>query len=216
MLGIVRGTERQGRIIVVSAHYDHLGMARGQIWNGADDNASGSAGILAIAEWAVAHPPRNSIIFAWFDGEEEGLLGSEAFVARPPVPLDSIVADVNLDMISRNVRGELFAAGAYRWPVMGPFIDSVAALHLVNLRQGHDGRPDDEDYTLRSDMGPFHTHHIPFVHFGVEEHDDYHRPTDRVERIQPEFYYGAVVTAADFIRRLDASLDIVEAARRHR
>ncbi len=216
VLGIVRGTERQGRIIVVSAHYDHLGMARGEIWNGADDNASGSAGILAIAEWVVRHPPKNSIIFAWFDGEEEGLLGSEAFVARPPVPLDSIVADVNLDMVSRNTRGELFAVGAYRWPVMAPFIDSVAALHLVNIRQGHDGRPDEEDYTFRSDMGPFHKNHIPFVHFGVEEHADYHMPTDRVERILPEFYYGAVVTAADFIRRIDASLDIVEAARRHR
>ncbi|HEY2849789.1 MAG TPA: M28 family peptidase, partial [Gemmatimonadaceae bacterium] len=60
VLGVVRGTERPSRYIVVSAHYDHLGSARGRIWNGADDNASGSAGILAIAEWLVTHPPKNS------------------------------------------------------------------------------------------------------------------------------------------------------------
>lgn len=215
VLGVVRGTEHPSRYIVVSAHYDHLGTFDGRIWNGADDNASGSAGILAIAEWTVTHPPKSSIIFAWFDGEEEGLLGSQAFVDKPPVPRDSIIADLNLDMISRSVTGELFAVGLRAWPVMGPLVDSVAALGLVKIVRGHD-EPGPDDLTNRSDQGPFNDRKIPFVFFGVAEHADYHRTTDRVERIQPEFYLNSVVTAAELLRRLDASLDAIAVVRHRR
>ncbi|MFI5310189.1 MAG: M28 family peptidase [Gemmatimonadales bacterium] len=214
LLGVVRGTVHPDRYIVVSAHYDHVGIVRGEIYNGADDNASGSAAIFAIAEWAIAHPPENSLLFAWFDAEEEGLLGSAAFVAHPPVPLEKIAADVNLDMVSRSARGELFAAGARRWPVMQPLIDSLVLRTPVTLRQGHDGGSDEDDWTHRSDMGPFHDKGIPFISFDVEEHPDYHRPTDVVSHIHPEFYYWSVRTIAEFIRRLDASLDGVEAVRR--
>lgn len=216
LLGLVRGSVHPDRYIVVSAHYDHLGMRDGLIFHGADDNASGSAAILAIAEWAVAHPPQNSILFAWFDGEESGLLGSAAFVAHPPVPLEKIVADVNLDMVSRSVKGELFAAGARHWPVMQPLIDSLAVVSLVSVRQGHDGGPGEDDWTHRSDMGPLHDKGIPFMSFDVEEHVDYHQPSDIVEHIQPGFYYRSVRTIAEFVRRLDASLDAVAQARRGR
>ena len=216
LLGLVRGTVHPDRYIVVSAHYDHLGMRDGVIFHGADDNASGSAAILAIAEWAVANPPQNSILFAWFDGEESGLLGSAAFVTHPPVPLEKIAADVNLDMVSRSVRGELYAAGARRWPVMQPLIDSIAAVALITLRQGHDGDRDQDDWTHRSDMGPFHDRGIPFMSFDVEEHADYHQPSDIVEHIQPGFYYRSVRTIAEFVRRLDASLDAVAQVRRGR
>ena len=187
LVGLVRGTAHPDRFIVVSAHYDHLGMSSGEIYHGADDNASGTGAILAIAEWTIAHPPLNSIIFAWFDGEEEGLLGSAAFVAHSPVPLGKIEADVNVDMVSRSTKGELYAAGARRYPVMQPLLDSVATLGLVTLRQGHDGETAVDDWTERSDMWPFHDRHIPFIHFGVEEHADYHLPSDEVARIQPGF-----------------------------
>jgi hypothetical protein len=216
LLGVVRGTVHPNRYIVVSAHYDHVGIVRDEIYHGADDNASGSAAILAIAEWAIAHPPQNSLLFAWFDAEESGLLGSTEFVAHPPVRLDSIAADVNLDMVSRNVRGELFAAGARRWPIMQALIDSLSAVSLVTLRQGHDGAAGQDDWTHRSDMGPFHDRGIPFMSFDVEEHIDYHKPTDIVEHIQPEFYYRSVRTIAEFVRRLDASLDAVAQVRQGR
>jgi Zn-dependent M28 family amino/carboxypeptidase len=209
ILGVVRGTEHPQRYIVVSAHYDHLGPG----FNGADDNASGTAGILAIAEWLHAHPPRNSVIFAFFDAEEEGLLGSRAFFDKLPVPIDSIMIDVNLDMISRNANGELYAAGTFKWHAERPLLDSAAALHLVNLRFGHD-TPGVADWTQRSDMAPFDERHIPFVHFGVEEHPDYHRPSDRPEKLQPEFYYHSVLTAAAFIQMADASLDVIAKERR--
>lgn len=216
LVGVVRGTEQPERYIVVSAHYDHVGIHGGEVYPGADDNASGTSAILAIAEWTIAHPPKNSILFAWFDGEEEGLLGSARFVARPPVPLEKIVAIVNADMVSRNTRGELYAAGAKRWPVMQPMLDSLAAVAPVTLKEGHDGDPSQDDWTHRSDMGPFHDRGIPFVSFDVEEHMDYHRPGDTFAHIQPGFFYRSACTVAEFVRRLDAGLDAVALVRRRR
>ena len=218
LVGVVRGTLHPDRYIVVSAHYDHLGMRDGEIYHGADDNASGSAAILAIAEWTVAHPPLNSVIFAWFDAEEEGLLGSAAFVDRPPVPLEKIIADVNLDMISRSVTRELNIVGAHTYPVMQAFVDTVAALGLVRVRQGHEGARGDtlSDLTDRSDQGSFKHKKIPFVLINNDEHADYHRPTDEALRINPEFFYRSAQTAAAFLRVLDGSLDQVALVRQGR
>src|SRR5690606_24926146 len=81
VLGVVRGTEKPDEFIVVSAHYDHVGVREGKIYNGADDNASGTAAVLAMAAHFKAHPPRHSMIFALWDAEESGLLGARAFVA---------------------------------------------------------------------------------------------------------------------------------------
>ena len=218
LVGVVRGTLNPDRYIVVSAHYDHLGIRNGQIYNGADDNASGSAAILAIAEYTVAHPPLNSVIFAWFDGEEEGLLGSEAFVRSPPVSIDKIAANVNIDMISRGPGGNLYIAGALRFPVMQPFIDTVASLGLVTVRQGHEGAKGDTlpDFTDRSDQGPFKRRNIPFAMFANDEHADYHQPTDVAIRINPAFFLGSAQAAAVFVRMLDGSLDAVEAVKKGR
>lgn len=219
LVGIVRGTVHPERYIVVSAHYDHLGVRDGQIYHGADDNASGSAAILAIAEWTVAHPPLNSVIFAWFDAEEEGLVGSDAFVNRPPVPLGQIMADVNLDMVSRSAIGQLNIVGAVANPVMQPFIDTVAALGLVTVRQGHEGMKGDaidSDLTNRSDQGSFNKKRIPFVMFSNDEHEDYHQPTDEAIRINPAFFAHSARTAAAFLRILDGSLDEVARVRQGR
>ena len=213
LIGVVRGTRYPDRYIVVSAHYDHLGIKEGRVYNGADDNASGSAVILAIAEWAVTRPPVNSIIFAWFDGEEEGMVGSTEFVRRPPVPIDRIAANVNVDMVSHNWKGELFAAGARRYPVMQPLLDSVRTLGLITLRQGHDGDVSNDDWTYRSDQAPFHARGIPYIHFGNEEHADYHAPTDTFEHIYPGFFYRSARTIAEFVRLLDRGLDPVATAR---
>ena len=213
LLGMVRGTEHPGRYVIVSAHYDHLGVRGGDVFNGADDNASGAAALLAIAAWTRAHRPRNSLLFAWFDGEESGLLGAKAFLDRPPVPIADVEADVNLDMVSRSVKDELFAAGATPWPVMRPLLDSVAAGALVTLRIGHDSGLGQDNWIQQSDQGPFHERGIPFVYFGVEDHADYHRSTDRVDRIDPGFYYRSVRTIAEFVRRLDRSLDAVAGVR---
>lgn len=206
VLGVVRGTERPDEYIVVSAHYDHVGVRDGKIYNGADDNASGTAAVLAMAAHFQAHAPRHSMIFALWDAEESGLLGARAFVASPPVPIASIKANVNLDMVSRNDRNELYAAGATPYPQMRPILEATQQVAAVQLRLGHDSGGGRDDWTNQSDQGAFHAVKIPFVYFGVEDHPDYHQPTDDVANIQPGFYYRAARTIAGFVERLDEAL----------
>jgi len=206
VLGLVRGARFRERFIVVSAHFDHVGVRGGEIFNGADDNASGTAAVLELAAHFKAHPPAHSIIFAFLDGEEIGLVGARAFVNAPPVARDSIVANVNLDMVSRNDTGELFAAGAYHYPAMRPVLESLLPYSAVTLRFGHDSGGGRNDWTGQSDHAAFHAVKIPFVYFGVEDHADYHRPTDDVERIHPGFYVRAVRTVGGFVERLDHAL----------
>lgn len=213
LVALVRGSRHADRYVVVSAHYDHLGIRGREIFHGADDNASGTAGVLALAQWFARHAPENSIIFVLFDGEESGDLGSKAFVESPPVPLERIVANVNLDMVSRNARGELYAAGASPYPVFKPLLDSTAAVSSVKLLLGHDTGRGESNWTHQSDQGSFADRNIPFVYFGVEDHADYHRPTDTVERIQPGFFVRSVQTVAEFVSRLDHNLDRVAAVR---
>jgi hypothetical protein len=203
VVGMLRGTKRADRYLVVSAHYDHLGVRDGVIYNGADDNASGTAAVLAMAQWFKVHLPEHSIIFALFDGEESGLLGAKDFVSNPPVPLDRIIADVNLDMVSRNVHGELYASGAAVNPSMKPLLDSIAAIAPVKLLLGHDTGIGENNWIQQSDQGAFATKKIPFMYFGVEDHPDYHKPGDKIAHIEPGFYYHCVRTIAEFVRRLD-------------
>lgn len=206
VLGMVRGTRFPDRLIVVSAHYDHVGTRNGQIYNGADDNASGTAAVLAMAAHFRAHAPLHSLLFALWDAEESGLAGSRSFVSRPPVPLANIAANVNLDMVSRNDRGELYAAGGFHYPQLRPIVDALVPLATVTLRQGHDSGGGHNDWTSQSDHAAFHAAKIPFMYFGVEDHADYHKPTDDVERIQPGFYFRAARTIAAFVQRLDQTL----------
>jgi Zn-dependent M28 family amino/carboxypeptidase len=208
LLGVVRGTVHPDRYIVVSAHYDHVGILRGEVFPGANDNASGTAAILAIAEWTVAHQPRNSIIFALFDGEESGLLGATEFMRVPPVPLTAIAADVNVDMVGRGRNDELWASGARFTPSLLPMIDSVRGLGPVHLVLGHDADGSRDDFTRRSDSGPFRDRGIAIVQFGTEESDDYHRPSDNITHIVPAFYFASARTIAAFVQRLDRNLDV--------
>lgn len=198
------GSDRPGRFIVITAHYDHLGIRNGLIYHGADDNASGTAALLEIGRQLAAEPPRHSVIFVATDSEEVGLRGARAFVADPPVPIDSIMLNVNLDMVSRNAAGELYVAGAHHYPLLNQPIAAVAARSEITLLQGHD-RPDlpQDDWTSMSDHAAFHEAGIPFAYFGVEDHPDYHRPTDTFENIQPDFFVRAVATILDFVREVD-------------
>jgi len=215
ILGIVRGADTT-HAIVVSAHFDHLGVHNGQIYNGTDDNASGTAAALALAEWYAGHAPRHSIIFAFFDGEEADLRGSRAFMESPPVPLRRIAANVNIDMVARLDKNELYAAGATPFPFFRPLLRETAKVAPVRIRMGHDrSEPDGEDNWIgQSDQAAFYAKGIPFVYFGVEDHADYHRTTDDVDRVDAGRFIAAVRTIADFVHRLDQSLDTVVPRRR--
>jgi Zn-dependent M28 family amino/carboxypeptidase len=164
--------------------------------------------MLAIARLFAQEAPRHTIVFAALDAEESGLRGARAFVDDPPIPLDRIAIDVNLDMVSRNAEGELWVAGTHHSPSLRPFIERMAESAPVRLRIGHDrpGIAGEQDWTGSSDHGPFHAKGIPFLYFGVEDHADYHRESDEAEHIDVDFFTRSVQTIADITRTLDAEL----------
>lgn len=212
IVGYVRGKSEPTRYLVVSAHYDHVGVINGEIYNGADDNASGIAALLALADYFNRHRPAHTIVFAAFDAEELGLQGSQQFVKSPPLDLKSVVADVNMDMVSHNDRNELYAAGAHPYPFLKPYLDEIAAHAPVHLIEGHDDPAlGHDDWTQQSDQGAFHTVGIPFIYFGVEDHKDYHKPTDDFANINQPFFVHATEAVLATVRLLDKNLDRIAA-----
>lgn len=181
--------------IVISAHYDHLGVRNEQIYNGADDNASGTCALFALAEYFQKHKPVHNIIIVSFDAEEMGLQGARAFVKNPPVPLEKIKLNINMDMVARADKNEIVACGIFYYPELKPFIESVPKKGSVKIIYGHDDPAvytGENNWTSSSDHGPFHSAKIPFVYFGVEDHKDYHRDTDDFESVNPETYKNCV------------------------
>lgn len=207
LLGVIRGTQFPETYIVATAHYDHVGVRDGQVFNGADDNASGVAGLLELASWFRTHPPRHSIIIALLDAEEAGLQGARAFLDAGIVAVEAIALNVNLDMIGRSDRGELFAVGTRRHPELRPFVEQAAAGRPIAVRFGHEGGDGTADWTSMSDHAPFHQRGIRFLYFGVEDHADYHRPTDDAERLQPAFLAEAASLVTDVVLRIDGTLE---------
>ena len=214
VLGYIPGVKNQDQFIVMSAHYDHLGKTEdGRIYHGADDNASGVGGLLAAIEYFSANPPENSILFAAFDAEELGLQGSRAFVNNPPVTLDKVLVDINMDMIGRNAQKELYACGTRYYPFLKKYIDGCCTnIEGVKLLFGHDSPAKSNpsnDWTEASDHGPFHQKKIPFIYFGVEDHEDYHKPTDEFDKIDRSFYLSSVRLVISAARAFDKnSVDI--------
>lgn len=208
LLGVLPGTDTSAPYIVLSAHYDHLGIRRGETYNGADDNASGVAAVLAIAAAIRKAPLRHPVLIALFDSEEGGLNGARAMVTNPPVPRERLGLDVNLDMVGHSESGVLWVAGASRTPRLRTLLDSLAAVAPVTLKIGHDrkGVPGEQDWTGSSDHGPFHAAGIPFLYFGVEDHKDYHRATDDPETLTPVFFGKAVATVLEALRKVDRML----------
>tara|TARA_R100001143_G_scaffold63036_1_gene68215 strand:- start:11308 stop:12297 length:990 start_codon:yes stop_codon:yes gene_type:complete len=211
LIGYVQGSSNPDQYIVVTAHYDHLGISDGEIYNGADDNASGTGGLLAAARYFSENIPQNSLLFIAFDAEEQGLSGARLFIENPAVPLDQIAVNVNMDMISTNFENEIYAVGTAHYPFLKPFIDESITDTTITVSFGYDTDEWPQNWTLSSDHGPFHLEGIPFVYFGVEDHPHYHQPTDTFDSINPDFYLKAVETIIGVIENLDENLDqIVE------
>jgi len=178
-------------MIVITAHYDHLGKQDSLIFNGADDDASGTAALLAMADYFAKEQPNHTLIFAAFDAEEMGLQGAKAFV-QDSMLLSKVKLNINMDMISNNDSSEIYAAGTYHYPATKPVLESIDTGNLT-LSFGHDS-PDlgYNDWTNSSDHGPFHAKGVPFVYFGVEDHEHYHKHTDEFETIPQDFYKASV------------------------
>ncbi|HJQ19825.1 MAG TPA: M28 family peptidase [Gemmatimonadaceae bacterium] len=196
----------RGEVIVVGAHYDHLGrstfgaldpQAGDVIRNGADDNASGTAAVLELARLLTHRPLRRSVLFANFSAEELGLLGSEYFVEHAPVPLDSVVSMLNFDMVGR-LRGDtVLVYGVATARELATLVDTANATLGLTVRGIGDGFGP-------SDQSSFFARGIPVLHFFTNLHDDYHRATDDVERINAAGEARVVELAERVMRAIDA------------
>jgi Zn-dependent M28 family amino/carboxypeptidase len=210
VLGLIPGTRVTDRYIVITAHYDHVGIKNGEIYNGADDNASGVATMLEIAARLKAAPPEHSVLIVALDGEERGLLGARHFVEAPPFPLTSIALNINYDMTARaETDGKLWVVGAYQHPNLRPILEPIPANGAVALAFGKDTPEDkgEDNWVMASDHGAFHRAGLPFLYFGVNYHPDYHRPTDDFDKITPSVFISATELAWAGFQALDRSLN---------
>ena len=207
----IPGKQSGGPVIVMSAHYDHLGVRNGAIYNGADDDASGCVGLLTIAERLLKDPPQHDVILAFFDNEEGGMHGSKTFVSSGIVPQERLALDLNLDMIARQDGKAIWVSGTSHYPSLRKIADAAAKDAAVTVRFGHDTKdlkPGD-DWTNSSDHSAFHAKKIPFLYFGVEDHADYHKPGDDAEKVDPAFYRGVVDFVHRVVREADRQLDAI-------
>jgi len=209
LIGMIEGSSDSEKFIVITAHYDHLGMRGEDIYNGADDNASGTAGLLAIAEYFSNQKPESNLLFIAFDAEEQGLAGAYYFIESPSIPQDQIALNVNMDMISTNFENELYAVGTFHYPFLKPLIEEATNDAAIDVLFGYDSDDWSQNWTLASDHGPFHLQGIPFIYFGVEDHEHYHQPTDVYESINEEFFIQSVETIIDVIQNLDRNLESI-------
>lgn len=189
-------------VIVISAHYDHLGIRDSLIYNGADDDASGTAALLAFIKYFKDHTPEHTLVFAAFDAEEMGLRGARAFV-QDSVFLDKVVMNVNMDMISQNDKNELYASGTYHYPAFKPILEDINTGD-IKLLFGHD-RPEQgyDDWTNASDHGAFYQKGKRFIYFGVEDHEHYHQDSDEFETIPLKFYKKSTEVVLNAILAFD-------------
>ena len=187
VVGLVRGTIESDEVIIIGAHYDHLGygefgsLYRGdtpRIHNGADDNASGTAGLIELAQYFGKFRPVTDLLFVAFSGEEMGLLGSAHFVEEPPVNLDNTLAMINMDMIGRMEDHKLIIFGTGTTSDWEEIL-LVANTDSLKIQLVKDG-------TGASDHTSFYYKNIPVLHYFTDTHSDYHRPSDDVEYINNE------------------------------
>ncbi|MBR7799974.1 M20/M25/M40 family metallo-hydrolase [Undibacterium fentianense] len=190
--------------IVISAHYDHLGSNRRGVYFGADDNASGVAGVLALAEHYANRVPQHTLVYAFFDGEEQGLVGAKAFLKHGPVSAKSIAFNINFDMIGRGDKNELYVSGTHYRPELKTLLSPIADTSNIKVLFGHD-RPDQgvDNWTPQSDHFPFFNAGIPHLYFGVEDHADYHQPTDTSDKIKADFFDKTIAILKQTVQIID-------------
>ncbi len=201
VLGYIEGSDPQLKkeIVVVSAHYDHLGKQGSVIYNGADDNGSGTTTVLEVAEaMAIAkrngQGPKRSVLVLMMTGEEKGLLGSKYYAERPIFPLENTIADVNVDMVGRvddrykETPNYIYVIGSNRLSSELHEINEEMNEKYTNLKLDYTYNAEDDPnrYYYRSDHYNFAEKGIPAIFYFNGTHDDYHRPSDTVEKINFE------------------------------
>jgi len=196
VLGYIEGTDKKDEVIVITAHYDHLGVSGEEIYNGADDDGSGTVALLELAEaFAMAkfdgHGTRRSILIMPVAGEEKGLLGSKYYTENPVFPLDNTVANLNIDMIGRvdtiheGNPNYIYLIGADRLSQDLHDVSEQANSEYINLELDYryNDKDDPNRFYYRSDHYNFAKNNIPVIFYFNGVHEDYHKPTDTVDKI---------------------------------
>jgi len=196
VLGLVEGSDKKDEVIVITAHYDHVGTNGNDIYNGADDDGSGTAAVMEIAEaFAEAqrqgYGPRRSLLFMTVSGEERGLLGSDWYTRHPVLSLDKTVANLNIDMIGRvdpahtDNENYIYLIGSDRLSTELHRISESAndTYTKLNLDYKYNDKNDPNRFYYRSDHYNFAKHGIPCIFYFNGTHEDYHRPTDTIDKI---------------------------------
>lgn len=201
VIGVIEGSEHPDEYIVLSGHYDHLGIRGEDIYNGADDNGSGTVSVMMMANaFAQAvengHQPKRSVVFALWTGEEKGLLGSTYYSDNPVYPLEQTVSNLNIDMIGRvdDIYAEkenqnyMYLIGANRLSSELHEISVQANSLYTNLTLDftYNDPEDPNRLYYRSDHYNFAKHGIPSIFYFNGMHEDYHKPTDTFEKIDFE------------------------------
>ncbi|WP_422359691.1 M28 family peptidase [Reichenbachiella sp.] len=201
VMGYLEGSDLKDELVVITSHYDHLGRRGDKIFNGADDDGSGTAGVMEMAEaFAMAkadgNGPRRSMLFLAFTGEEKGLLGSEYYADNPVFPLANTVTNLNMDMIGRNddenYNGKDYVClvGSDKLSTELHEISEKANATYTNLELNYvyndENHP--EQIYYRSDHWNFAKNGIPVIFYTTGSHDDYHKETDTVEKIERDVY----------------------------
>jgi Zn-dependent M28 family amino/carboxypeptidase len=209
VVGVIEGSDPvlKGESIIIGAHYDHLGRGgegslaqrEGEIHHGADDNASGTAGVLELARIFSTQRPKlkRTLVFIAFSGEEEGLLGSNYYVNHPLMPLDKTVAMINMDMIGRMKDRKLIVGGvgtAKEWRQL----ITTGANNAFELTMNEDGYGP-------SDHSSFYSKQIPVLFFWTGTHNDYHKPSDTFEKINYNDEARILSLVARIVRDVDTA-----------
>jgi Zn-dependent M28 family amino/carboxypeptidase len=194
VVAVLRGADPALRdeYVILSAHFDHVGVGRpmngDSIYNGADDNASGTSALLEVARAMAALPnrPRRSVAFLWVSGEEKGLLGSRWYSENPTLPLERTVANINVDMIASDRHRDSVVVIGKDYSTLGELVDRVnARLPELGLVAADDIWPE-QRFFFRSDHFNFARKEVPAIFFFTGVHECYHRPCDTVDFIDPD------------------------------
>lgn len=188
--GLLPGNDPELRheTVIISAHYDHLGIdSKGTIWHGADDNSSGTSAVLEIAEAMASNSKRapRSFLFLAVAGEEKGLLGSHYYIEHPFISLEDIITDLNIDMIGRNAPDSIYIIGSDMISKDLHNMNETAAKYIDNLwlDYRYNSLDDPNRFYYRSDHYNFAKHGIPIIFYFAGIHEDYHQPTDTRDKI---------------------------------
>jgi len=193
----IEGSEKPEEILVISAHYDHVGMKNGEVYNGADDDGSGTVALLELAQAFMqakkdGHGPKRSILFLHVTGEEHGLHGSRYYAEHPLFPLKNTIADLNIDMIGRrdakhkNNGNYVYLIGSDRLSTDLHNISEAANKEYANLELDYkyNDRNDPEKIYFRSDHYNFAKNGVPALFYFNGVHEDYHKATDTPDKIE--------------------------------